>query len=309
MTGRLFLAVMLLVSAPAAADAEQVTFHLVTHSANQTLLPQPKGIPDESGDHLLRTADDIQHDTYNPDGCFSFNFMNPVGVDPSQGYPAGYTEGIHCMTGSVVLDIDLAAGGQVSFCSLSFDGWIAAGKPLTRQRLVEPGDPAADGAHGVDGLDNDGTYSAAPGSNWALTGDFDWYYDTPAGGPGTIDITFDDYAWEGFIIPVSQLAPAGLAGTTLDDPLGYFPGTSGDFESWLLDEVAPRLSADAAYLLFAQGEESPSWFSSQCGGMTADGIIAETIVAYAVPEPAMLGFLAAGLVGLAGRRRRRAPAV
>ena len=285
----------------ACLPAAVVDFHLLTHVDNAQWLPQPKAQVGVSGDHLPRTPDDVTGGTFNPDGCFSFNFTNPVGVMPPD-YPPGYAEGIHSMTGCVRLEIDLQAGGALEIVSLAFDGYAAPSKPTAHQRLVETGDPAADGSHGaLDGMPNNGTYAASAASNWALQASFDWYYDTPFAGAGGIDMTFSDYSWNGFILPVSELTGAGLAATTLDDPLGRFSGTASDFESWLLGQVAPRLPQEAAYLLFAQGEAHPEWTDPMMG-MTTDGLVAEVIIAYAVPEPAAAALLVAGVCACIAKR-------
>ncbi|MBA7631901.1 hypothetical protein ES703_39438 [subsurface metagenome] len=274
------LLTMLLVADVSAASIE---FELLMHTDNIQLLPQPKGIPGVSGDHLLQTADDINGITFNPDGCFSFNFMNPVGISEPD-YPPGYAEGIHSMSGSITLEINLYTGGTVEITSLAFEGYVAQEKPIAQQWLVQPGDPAADGNHGpVDGIPNSGVYAASASVNWAFGVSFDWYYDAPFPGPGSIDMTFDNYQWSGFIIPVSELTIDGMAMTTLNDALGYFAGTSADFESWLLSEVAPRLPQEATYLLFAQGEAHPAWRNPMMG-MQLEGIVGETIIGYAVPQ-------------------------
>ena len=284
-------------------SAAPVGFELLTHTDNVQRLPQPKAQEGVSGDHLLRTDDDIPGATFNPNGCFGFNFTNPVGIlEPD--YPSGYAEGIHSMTGALVLEVDLQAGGAVSVESLAFDGYVAPAKPIARQRLVQVGDPAADGNHGpVDGVGNSGTYGASAGSDWAFEADFDWYYDTPFAGPGSIDMTFNNYQWNGFIIPVSELTAAGMAAVALDDSLNYFGGTSSDFEAWLLNEMAPRLPQEAVYLLFAQGEAHPDWTNPMMG-MTADGITGETIIGYAVPEPTTAALVLAGFWALVSRRRQ-----
>jgi hypothetical protein len=270
------LPMMLLV---ADVPAGSIKFELVVHPNNVQLLPQPKGIPGVSGDHLLQTADDITGGTYNPDGCFSFNFMNPVGVS-EPNYPPGYAESIHSISGSLLLDVDLLNGGSSSVESLAFNGYVAPGKS-SDQQLVQVGDPAT--SYNTDGMPNAGTYIASADANWAFEARFDWYYDTPFGGVGSIDMTFDNYRWSGFIIPVSELTTAGMNATTLDDPLGYFGGTSADFESWLLNELVPQLPEEATYLLFAQGEAHPDWTNPDMG-MTTDGIVGETIIGYAVPQ-------------------------
>jgi len=271
----ILLTMLLVADVPAAS----IEFELLMHTDNIQLLPQPKGLPGVSGDHLLQTADDITGGTFNPDGCFSFNFMNPVGIS-EPCYPHGYAEGIHSMSSSIVLDIDLLNGGSLSIESLTFDGYIAPDKS-SAQWLVQIGDPAT--GYNTDGMPNGGTYIASADANWAFQICFDWYYDTPFAGPGSIDITFDNYQWSGFAIPVSELTAAGMDATILDDPLGYFGGTSADFELWLLNEVTPRLPEEATYLLFVQGEAHPAWTHSEIG-MTTDGIIGETIIAYAVPQ-------------------------
>jgi hypothetical protein len=279
------------------ASAGTVSFDLVTHPTNEGLLPQ---LQEDGGDHLLQTPDDRTGDTYNPDGCWSFNFMNPQGIDPS----SGYAEGIHSMRGSLSLDVDLAAGGAVGIQTLHFEGYVAPGKLIAHQRVVNPDDDATDGKHGeeVDGAPNSGTYAASALSNWALAATFDWYYDTPFAGAGTIDMTFNDYVWTGFIIPTSELTAAGMDATVLDDPLGYFGGTSADFEAWLLAEVALLLPGTATHLLFAQGEAHPDWTNPKMG-MTTEGIVGATIIA-TMPEPSSLLLLACGAI-LASRARRR----
>jgi len=261
---------------PVCVQAASVDFELITHTDNAQLLPQPKGLPGVSGDHLLQTDDDIWGSIYNLGGCFSFNFMNPVGIQEPD-YPPGYAEGIHSMTGSVTLNIDY---NTVEITSLSFDGYISSTK-FSNQWLVQPGDPATN--YNTDGIPNSGTYAALTDANWVFEISFDWYYDTPYDGVGTIDMTFDNYKWNGFIIPVSKLNPAGMAATVLDDPLGYFAGTSEDFESWLLGEVAPRLPQDATCLLFAQGQAHPAWRNPMMG-MQLEGIVGETIIGYTVAE-------------------------
>jgi len=299
-----FLFVVAVLTLPAMAASVQV--ELLTHTDNKYLLPQTKAIVGVSGDHLLHTSDDITGSSFNPSGCASFNLMNPVG-EMLPDYPPGYAEGIHSMTGSMTIDVDLGSSGTtgVDVQSLAFDGYVALGKQIAHQHLVQSGDPAADGTHGpVYGTPNSGTYAGSATSNWAFQMTMDWYYDTQFAGPNTIDMTFNDYQWNGFIIPVTELTAIGMAATTLDDPLGYFGGTSEDFEQWILDEVAGQLPTEAGYLFFAQGEAHPIWTHPMMG-MTTDGIIAETIVGYVVPEPTSFSLVILALSSLAVRRSRR----
>lgn len=285
----LAIVLMTLLGLPRYALTSTVEFQLFTATYNSGKLPQE---PQTTGDYLTQTGDDYELAGSNPSGCFSFNFMNP---DATSG---GYTKGIHSMTGSLTLDIDLEAGGTLDIMSLAFDGYISSTQSSV-QRLVEPGDSAADGSHGsTDGVGNSGTYNASAESNWGFQADFDWYYDVPAGGMGGIDMTFDNYQWNGFIIPVSELTAEGLAAVVLDDSLGYF---DGNFEQWLLNKVALQLPAEARYLLFAQGQANPAWTSQQVG-MTPSGLVGETVIGYAIPEPATMMLLTAGLCCMRGFR-------
>jgi len=276
----LVLAIVLavLLGLPAYTIASTVQFELLTSTDNIGKLPQQQ---QSGGDYLPRTVDDISGGTINPNGCFSFNFMNPDGITE----PANYAKSTHSMTGSVALNIDLQAGGAVGIASVEFGGYVSPGK-FSAQHL--------------DAGTNSGTYSPTAASNWAFQACFDWYYDTPFAGSGTTDMTFDNYQWSGFIIPVSELTTAGMDSTTLDDSLSYF---DGNFESWLLNQVAPRLPQEAAYLFFAQGQAIPSWTNSAMG-MSANGTVGETIIGYAVPEPATAVLLTAGFCWVRSLRRR-----
>ena len=257
-----------LLGLPAHTLATSVQFELLTHTDNIGRLPQQQ---QSGGDYLPRTGDDISGGTLNPNGCFSFNFMNPDGVTE----PASYVKSIHSMTGSLTLDTDLQVGGTVDILSLALDGYIA---------------PSKFSAQWLDDGANNGTYVASAASNWAFEASFNWCYDTPFAGAGTTDMRFDGFQWTGFIIPVTELTIAGMDATMLDDSFGYF---DGDFENWLLNQVVPRLPQQALYLLFVQGQANPAWTNPMMD-MTTDGIVGETIIGYAVPEPTAMMLLAAG---------------
>jgi len=285
----LVIALVILLGFQEYSLAASVEFQLFTPICNSGKLPQET---QTSGDYLPQTADDYELTGSNPSGCFSFNFMNPDAIS------GGYAKGIHSMTGSVTLNIDLQTGGTLDVLSLVFDGYISSTQSSI-QRLVKQGDSASDGSHGsTDGLGNSGTYNASAETNWAFQANCDWYYDVPAGGMGGIDMTFNNYQWDGFIIPFGELTTSGMAATTLDDSLGYF---DGNLEQWLLNKVAPQLPQEAAYLLFAQGEAHPAWTGQQVG-MTTNGLVGETVIGYAVPEPATMVLLAAGLCCVRGFR-------
>ncbi|MFH1616908.1 MAG: PEP-CTERM sorting domain-containing protein [Planctomycetota bacterium] len=276
----LVLAIILttLLGLPVYTIASTVQFELLTSTDNIGTLPQQQ---QNGGDYLPRTGDDITGGSINPDGSFSFNYMNPDGTTE----PASYAKSTHSMAGSLVLDINLQVGGTVDIISLEFDGYVSPGK-FSAQHL--------------DNGTNSGTYSPTAASNWAFQACFDWYYDTPFAGSGTTDMAFDNYQWSGFIIPVSELTTSGMAVTTLDDSLGYF---DDNFGSWLLNQIAPQLPQEAAYLFFAQGQANPSWTHPMMD-MDTDGIVGETIIAYAVPEPATAMLLVAGFCCASGLRRR-----
>lgn len=284
---------LLLAGITAPAPAGLVEFTLLTHDDNEEWLPQPT---DSTGDHLIQTGDDCYVSGLYRDGSFSFNFMDK---DAAGG---GSANGVHPLTGTLEMDVDLASGGPITVESLQFDGKAYAS--ATSQHLVKPGDAATGPQYGncVNGSPNNGSYDASAASNWRFSATIDWYYDVPFAGPNTIDLIFDDYPWTGFLIPVTELTPSGLAGTAVEDWLGYY---TGDFESWLLEEVEPRLPGDAEYLLFAQGEGVVAW-SQTPSFESGIGIARETIIGYtAAPEPATL-FLAGLGLGVAAVARRRA---
>ena len=284
---------LLLAGVTASASAGPVEFTLLTHDDNEEWLPQPT---DSTGDHLIQTGDDFYASSLYPDGSFSFNFMDR---DATGG---GSANGVHPLTGTLEMDVDLASGGAVTVESLQFDGRAYAN--ATNQHLVKPGAAATGPNYGncVDGSPNTGSYEASAASNWQCSATIDWYYDVPFAGPGSVDMIFDDYPWTGFLIPVTELTPSGLAGTAVEDWLGYY---TGDFESWLLEEVEPRLPGDAEYLLFAQGEGVVTWCQTP-SFESGTGIARETSVGYTtVPEPATLLLVAIGL-GVAAVERRRA---
>ncbi len=315
MAGKHMAWVIVAVLTAGGAAAAPVSFTLLGHPDNVTVLPQQRGHTGVSGDHLVQTGDDITDPAYNPNGCFTFGFMNPIG-EWEPDYPAGYAEGIHSMQGALELDIDLAAGGAFSVTSLSFGGVAYPGKsgPSSFEYLVIPGDPAtADPKYQVDGVGNSGTFGASDALDWHLEAQLDLYRDQPFGGSGGIDMTFDDWGWTGFLVPADLLTAEGLALVTLDDALGYFGGTSEDFEAWLIEQVAPRLPDDATWLLFVQAEGQPDWNNPGMKGWDPqEGIVGETIVAYSttgyqpdlIPEPATLTLVLCGAAVAWARRRR-----
>ncbi|MCK4789891.1 MAG: hypothetical protein KAV87_39490 [Desulfobacteraceae bacterium] len=82
-----FATMLLVLALLTQVSASPVEFQLLTHVDNMQWLPQETYM---SGDYLIQTgSDDDQKSSYNPEGCFSFNFMNP------DAEPDGYAAGIH----------------------------------------------------------------------------------------------------------------------------------------------------------------------------------------------------------------------
>ena len=147
--------------------------------------------------------------------------------------------------------------------------------------LVTPGSPAAtNAAFNVDGAGNSGQWTASVSSQWAISFALDFYLATSADGDPSatdIDATFNDKSQTGFLIPVNQLTTNGLASVNLDDPLGFH---TNNFETYLLEQIKPRLPANATYLLITQmGKTQPGYVELGLP-ITLNTLVGNTTIAY-----------------------------
>ncbi len=310
----------------AEARGFEMEFTLLTHPDNVGRLPQPRGIEGVSGDHLIRTEDDIFYPTYNPYGSFSYLFMNPHGIIYPD-YPPLWAQGIHCLRGSYKIEIDT----EVFITDIDFDGYVTPGYrgKESYQYLVNPGDPVTCGEYGyIDGTPNQIFCIDCYGYDnpiFAFQMWFDTYLDVPFADHPSIDMTFNDYIWNGYCIPAEALTYERIYEMCWYDRFGYFAWEGGAewFTTWVMEEVAPRLPPEADYLCFAAGSENPTW-KHPLMGMTYNGVIDQMIVAYAsdaepqgevfcsnglgqqVPEPFTAALVVTGLIATLFRLRLNA---
>jgi hypothetical protein len=153
----------------------------------------------------------------------------------------------------------------------------------------------------VDGIGNAGTWSSDTAGGWAIQYNMDFYFDANIS-PDAIDVTFDNTQNNGYLLPVSLLTTQGLANLTLDDPANLY---GGDFENYLLTQIAPRLPGDATYLLITQMNKTHPGYASSGMPLGISGLVGNTTFAYttsAIPEPAGLALLGLGGMFLLKRR-------
>lgn len=294
-------------------EAASVQFDLLTWDNARATAQLPSaqdvkpaaGLP-AVGDWLIFTQDDAHLPAgYNPAGALSHNFVDMTGV----GGP-GFNQG-PSLTGSLTLEFSNGGASQwnVAVTDLAYTGQATPVMQMN-QRLVTPGSPAAQNpAFNVDGVGNQGTWAASPAGNWRFESRLDFYFATNADGdpaPADVDAAFNDKLQQGYLIPVSQLTSAGLAGLALDDPAGFF---AGDFGQYLLDEIAPRLPDGATYLLITQMAKTSPDYTESGLPITAASLIGNTTFAYttaAIPEPASILLVGAALAVVSRRRRNAA---
>jgi len=269
-----------------AAMAQTLTFDLLTWDDGQATGPLPSAVgvkPSPSlpaaSDWLVFTADDAPLAAAdNPAGAVSHNL-----VDLAGGGGSGFNLAAS-LSGAGAITMDFTSTGpdewQTSVTGLSYSGQ-ALSSILMNQFLVEPGSPATQNpSYNVDGVGNGGTWQGSEADDWALTLSLDFYLATDVdfdGSPSDIDATFDDTAHVGFMIPVDRLTPAGMAAVDLDDPAGFY---AGDFEQYLLDEIAPRLPNDATFLLVTQMAKVNPDFTDAGLPITTSTLVGNTTFAY-----------------------------
>lgn len=279
-------------------------FNLMTWGNGQATvqLPSAVGLKPSSalpatGDWLVFNGDD-QSGQSNPQGSLSHNFADLSG----QGGAAGYNMA-PSLTGSLTLDFDPSGNNawDVSVSGLTYSGQ-ATSMIFMNQYLITPGSPATlDSKYQVDGNGNAGTWSSDTNGGWAIQYNMDFYFDANISGDA-IDVTFNNAPQAGYLLPVSLLTTQGLANLTLDDPANLY---GGDFENYLLTQIAPRLPANATYLLVTQMNKVHPGYASTGMPLGVSGLVGNTTFAYttsAIPEPATLGLI--GIGGLLLMRRR-----
>ncbi|MCC6423104.1 MAG: PEP-CTERM sorting domain-containing protein [Phycisphaerales bacterium] len=281
-----------------------VQFDLLTWGDGQATvqLPSAKGLKPSAalpntGDWLIFNGDDATNQS-NPQGSLSHNFADLSG----QGGAAGYNMA-PSLTGSITLDFNPSNPNawDVSVTDLTYSGQ-ATSMIFMNQHLITPGSPATQTpSYLVDGIGNAGTWSSDTAGGWAIQYNMDFYFDANIS-PDAIDVTFDNTQNNGYLLPVSLLTTQGLANLTLDDPANLY---GGDFENYLLTQIAPRLPGDATYLLITQMNKTHPGYASSGMPLGISGLVGNTTFAYttsAIPEPAGLALLGLGGMFLLKRR-------
>jgi len=288
-----------------------VDFNLLTwdDSAATAELPSAVGLKPSAGlnatdDWLPFTDDDASPGAgFNPDGALSHNLAQLTGGTGPQFNNAP------SLTGGLTLNFAGGSGGawSVSPQAQAYNG-AATPVMVMNQFLVGPDDPATQHpAFNVDGVVSPGVWQADAAGDWAIHYALDFYFATNADGdpsPTDVDAAFSDATQAGYLIPVDQLTEAGMAAAALTSPTGFF---AGDFERYLLDEIAPRLPGDASHLLITQMSKTNPVYAEPGLPITTNTLVGNTTIAYttqAIPEPATALLLIGGGAALAIRRRR-----
>ena len=262
---------------------------------------KPSAPAPATGDWLIFTADDqTPGATHNPLGALSHNFVDLGGAGGAGFNMAPSLSG--------TLSMEFTDGGSgiwnISVAGLSYSGQANAAM-FMNQSLVTPGGPAVPG---VDGVGNSGVWNSSHDGGWTVHYQMDFFFASNADGnpaPNDADAGFNNAIQNGYLLPVSLLNPAGLAGLSLNDPAGMY---GGDFASYLLSEIAPRLPGDATYLLVTQMAKTHPDYVEAGLPITTSSLIGNTTFAYTtavIPEPSALALTAAGALWLTLRRRKR----
>jgi len=263
---------------------EPLQFQLLTWNDTRatTQLPsaggrKPSATMPTAGDWLVFTADDVLLMTGdNPAGAASHNFVDITGAGGS-GHNMSPS-----LSGELSVRLESVSGQNwlATITSLGYSGQANAVQ-MMNQFLVTPGSPAAiDGTFNVDGVGNTGQWSASASDNWAIQYVADFHFATSADGdptPTDVDATFNDKPQTGFLIPVNQLTSDGLETVALDDSLGFH---SGDLEQYLLEQIKPRLPANATYLLLTQMAKTHPDYAEAGLPITTNSMIGNTTIAY-----------------------------
>lgn len=266
------------------ANAATLNFQLLTwnDASATTELPsavgrKPSAAMPTAGDWLVFTADDaLLAAGNNPAGAVSHNFVDITGAG-GPGFNLAPS-----LSGSLTLNLESASGSNwtVTVSALAYNGQANAMQAMN-EFLVTPGSPATtNAAFNVDGAGNSGQWTASASNKWAISYTLDFYFATSADGDPSatdIDATFNDKSQTGFLIPVNQLTTNGLASVNLDDPLGFH---TNNFETYLLEQIKPRLPANATYLLVTQmGKTQPGYVELGLP-ITLNTLVGNTTIAY-----------------------------
>ncbi|MCK4658641.1 MAG: hypothetical protein KAV82_03880 [Phycisphaerae bacterium] len=294
---RAFVMLAALTVVPGAlADGVTLHFTLLTWDDSQAGPELPSAVgwkPAQSSkpcDWLLFTEDDYEYASgWNPLGAISHNIADPAGAGGS-GFVMAPS-----LTGEAALTMEFSYAGSDSWdVHIIHQEYIGQATTVAQmnQTLVSEGDPATlDPVYNVDGLPNAGAWERGPANNWSISYVLDFYLASNTDGdpdPLDIDATFDDQPQTGYLIPVAELTEAGMAAVELDDPAGFF---DGDFEQYLLDEIAPRLPAEATCLLVTQMEKCHPVYHDDDVSITLGSLVGNTTIAYATQPLPILGDL------------------
>lgn len=294
-------AVALATLAASAAEGVTLDFQLLTWDTTKATASLPTAVGVTPGpDWLVYTGDDMAASGGNPAGALSHNLVSLIHTDgPAYNLAPS-------LSGTLSLNLEPTVTGrwQVDVTAMAYAGQVSAALSMN-QFLVTPTGPAATNpAIDVDGIGNAGQW--LPHGGWGIEYDIDFYFAANVDGdpsPADVDLAFNNKTQRGYLLPVSELTPTGVAALT--DPTGFF---GGDFGTYLLDVVAPRLPADATYLLITQMDKVHPDFAAPGLPLTTAGSVGNTTIAYTttpIPEPATGALLAGGAM-LIRRRRARA---
>jgi hypothetical protein len=243
--------------------------------------------------------------SYNPQGALSHNLVELSGSASGSTFNMAPS-----LAGTLSLRLDPDGPGlwNIDVAAQAYSGQAMPGISMN-QFLVAAGSPAAqEPTYKVDGAGNSGTWNADASSNWAIQYSLDFYLAANIDGDPSsddVDAAFNNTSQKGYLLPVSQLTAAGLAGLSLDNANGFY---AGDLQSYLLDQIAPRLPDDATYLLLTQMDKVHPDYAESGLPITTASLLGNLTIAYTtdvVPEPASALMLAGLGAWMMGRRRRR----
>jgi len=256
-------------------------------------------------DWLLFTPDDKEAVGYNFFGALSTKFNDRVGAS---GFLHGGYESANSLTGYVTLAFSEA---EADLWNVDVKDIYTVGSKANNTSTAQMSYSylvttnflfvVTNSYFGLDGLGNTGVWHSSAAGNWNLAFRADSFAQTP--GVQHTEVYQDCL---GCIIPVTQLTNGGLAAAEITDPSGYY---TNNFEMYLLQEIAPRVPADARYLLFVQMLKTHILYSTNPDHVNSNTTLFgecwfATTPDEIIPEPLGIMALAAPVL-LAHVRRRR----